>query len=365
MRTLPAAVAALALLAAAVGCGGGTGTCLSCADASASTGDASHGVVPEAGAPDADAATGVAPGHTLVQLYPGLGGTGMSLALDATHAYLGSFPYGGGAGSLVQVPLAGGSAVTLVSNEYGFNDLAVDATDVYWPSGDGATSPDGGASGAVMRTPIAGGPSTVVAPATALTIAVDDASVYWIDQPQCRTFPCPANVMRVSNAGGTPTVLASAGNNAYRIVVDAANLYWFANDSGIARIFELAKAGGKPTQLAEYETYVTGFAVDATSIYWGNGAGDVMKTPIAGGASTALAMGQDVAPPMAADGTSVYWVTNQGDVMKIPALGGAPSTLYVRGHAGTTIGYSVAIAVDATSVYLATGSGSLLKITPK
>lgn len=112
-----------------------------------------------------------------------------ALVVDATSVYwanyIGSTP--SGAGSIVKVPIAGGSTLTLASGLTYPDDIAVDESNVYFIT-KGVTSPS--QTGAVMRVPLAGGASTTLwsAPLDPLDagvtlrpegIAVDANNVYW------------------------------------------------------------------------------------------------------------------------------------------------------------------------------------------
>jgi hypothetical protein len=324
----------------AAGCqGGSAGTSASCGDASPTIPD------------------GVAPGETLVTLYPSQPQS-LMMVIDSTNAYIGTSQ----GGPLMKVPLSGGPPTTLTSIANGTTALAVDATDVYWTDvgNVGGGSPDAGPTGLVRSVPIGGGTPTIVATgqASPLDVAVDDASVYWLNAR-------PGAVMKVPKGGGTPIVLASLSANSLpsEIAVDATSVYWTSNGSNvnIATLQRVDKNGGTPALLADYETSISGFVIDATNAYWTTSAGDVMQTPLAGGTSTALAYSQDSAMALAVDDASLYWTTSGGSVLKLPLAGGcgAPSTLY------TGQDTLQSLAVDSTSVYFTTFQTGLLKITPK
>ena len=72
------------------------------------------------------------------------------IAVDSTSAYWTDTA----SGTVMKVPLDGGTPVTLASNQDGPGDIAVDAVSVYWTNGNGGT---------VMKVPLGGGtPTTLV-----------------------------------------------------------------------------------------------------------------------------------------------------------------------------------------------------------
>lgn len=89
--------------------------------------------------------------------------TGAFIAADATHVYYVN------SGSLMKLPAAGGSAVTLATNATG--PLVLDTNNVFFAS-----------SSSVMMIAKTGGTATTLAPSTfaPVDIAVDATGVYWI-----------------------------------------------------------------------------------------------------------------------------------------------------------------------------------------
>src|SRR5579863_3694014 len=98
---------------------------------------------------------------------------------------------------------------TLVSGGYP-EWLAVDSRNVYWTTGPGS----------VLKVPIGGGSPTTLASGqnSPQGIAVDATSVYWTTED--------GNVMAVPVSGAAPTTLSSGQDQPAGIAVDATSVYW-------------------------------------------------------------------------------------------------------------------------------------------
>jgi hypothetical protein len=266
-----------------------------------------------------------------------------------------------GTGTVMKVPLAGGTPVMLASSPNVVFDIAVDATSVYWTSD--AFSPGPG-TGTIMKVSRDGGTPVTLASGQSLPfeIAVDTTSVYW-------TTNNDGTVMKVPLAGGTPVTLASGQNVPNAIAVDATSVYWASFVDGT--VMKVPLAGGTPVTLASGQAAPFEITVDATSVYWTNqghgllsgSAGSVMEVPLSGGTPISLASGQPSG--IAVDATSLYWANGDGTVKKAPLHGGATVTL------ASGQNQPMFIAVDATSVYWTNqgdgtpGTGAVMKLTPK
>lgn len=301
------------------------------------------------------------------------------IAVDAKNVYwtdLGSSSGGTTqVGSVLSVPIDGGTVVTLASARPSPGGIAVDATDVYWVDFGTYTPP-----GDVMKVPIGGGTPTTLATSTnngtPHDIAIDANNVYWTDG---------AAVWQIPKSGGTPMMLAQ-GTLTSGVAVDSSNVYWAdevgggdAGPTNTGLILKTPIGGGTITTIATDQNIPLGVQVDATNLYWVNQGdvttadGMVMKAPLAGGSPVTLAMGQDTIFDLAIDSNAVYWNNWGQQTDNPPKTTGGLYSVPLGGGTATTIAAQVqpyAVAVDGTSLYaslnfLLPSHGTIVKITPK
>jgi hypothetical protein len=297
-----------------------------------------------------------------------------TIAVDTTSVYWTDHGTLYGMGSVMKMPLVGGTPVALATGQNNPKGVALNASTVFWANLDDL-DPQGTSSGQIMSVAIDGGkPKELAGSAYPTGISVGPAGVYWTTTGE------DAGLWSVPLAGGTPKMLAP--NPGCGVVTDATYVYWTSpniDDDSEGTILRLPLAGGTPTTVAAHQASPCwGIAVDATSLYWTNAGtsaneytdGAVMRLPLTGGTPVTLASGQTFPWGVAVDAASVYFTTigsnsmgNQagvGAVAKVPLAGGTP-TILATGQDGPQ-----GVAVDATSVYwVDNGSGLIMKLTPK
>ncbi len=145
-------------------------------------------------------------------------GDPLSLAADAASLYL------AGAGKVLAIDHASGTAVVLAQGSWDIRSVAIDVTNVYFPDVD---APHFSAPGQVLSVPKGGGSVTVLAAMNGVgnQIATDGRYVYFVAE---------GAVQRVPTTGGAPEVLAYQADR-YALAADGVYVY-FAYGPGVYRV---------------------------------------------------------------------------------------------------------------------------------
>jgi hypothetical protein len=234
-----------------------------------------------------------------------------SMAVDRTHLYWTDRATNMGDGTVMKLPLAGGAPVQLVGGQQYPSSIAVDATHVYWSNYN---------SGAILRAPLAGGePEELVTEVDAhpKDLKIDATRAYWTNEG---VRDIPGSTLVAPLGGGDAKKLAGARDGSSTLALDRTHAYLASQRNGtIARV---PLQGGAPTVLAQGQRAPMDIAVGAAFVYWTNvDGGTVMKVPLAGGAPVVVASGQDQPWSIAVDASRVYWTNRShpnGVVMSAP-----------------------------------------------
>lgn len=182
-----------------------------------------------------------------------------AVVLDATRAY---WPNHVASGSIMAVPLAGGTPVALATQESGPISLAVDATTAYWTNYEG---------GSVRKIALTGTGATALNLATLQSkpfgIRLDDTHVYWATGG--------GEVWMVAKSGGQPAMIATGTSGA--IAVDGRYLY-VSSSSGIEKISIATRVRSVLVDPPATKTAREIAAITTNALYWLEfEAGRVMK----------------------------------------------------------------------------------------
>jgi len=270
-------------------------------------------------------------GGTVEQLGPPQA-TPVSLAVDSTNAYVwsvGTFELNSSTnnkdGTVVQVPLGGGAAVTLAQNvevlydaAY-LNAIAIDAKNVYWVAG------ANGSDGTIMKTAIGSASPTAIFSGQLVpqALTTDGTNVYWADWGTFNAQGDPntdGTIWQGPVGGGTAIMLAANQSAPSAIAVDGTHVYWsnlgplggdnLPQPNG-GSVMKVAIGGGTVTTIASAQAVPVAIALAGTNLYWSqyglSAPGLIMTTPTAGGAVTPIAAGLDDPAAIAIAGKTIYW----------------------------------------------------------
>jgi hypothetical protein len=287
----------------------------------------STGRVLAVSASDGGAATTISPS----QPFP------MGLSIDSNNIYVwnsGTFSGNGtlnnSDGTVVQIPLGGGSPTTLASNmvvAYAapyLNAVTNDTKNVYWVSGGPGTP------GAINVAPIGGAsPAQVLYAGQTYPEAVvtDGTDLYWSNWG---TFDAQGNyngdgaVLKAPVGGGaSPTTLASNQKAPAALALDGTNVYWTNIGQltagglaapGTGSVVQVSKGGGSPVTIASSLNIPLGIAVYGSTVYWAeftlSAPGKINGAPVGGGSVTALVANAKDPFGLAVSGGVVFWTEN-------------------------------------------------------
>ncbi len=249
-----------------------------------------------------------------------------AFVIDATTAYC---PVDG---AIIAIPLSGGAPVTLVDEGAELvQALTADETTLYWV--EGPDSPPWGLDTRLVTIPKVGGVPTVLVStgaslgASTTQIAVDGTNVYW-PSATCDTSAPPDcvfynTIINSTNLGGASSVWASAQANVQAIATDGTSLYWLTADHGPSN-GELLRA---PIAAAtNVTTLAQGIAspwsstpqawgiqiADAATVLWLDATGSVYS--IKNGQPAVVADGDGTGPIkfFTTDSVNIYWATSSG-----------------------------------------------------
>jgi sugar lactone lactonase YvrE len=194
--------------------------------------------------------------------------------------------------------------------------IALDTSNLYWTDN---------SAGTLMKMPLAGGTATPLA--TALYnpggVVVDASNAYWVGENPGSGV---GEVYKVAKGGGTPTTLATVGSFPEYLTVDATSVYW--TDAAANTVNKVALTGGTVTALATGQASPRGIAVSPSNVFWVNwGDGSVMKANLDGSNATTIASGPaQTMISITVDASNVYWGANTL-IMKLPLAGGTAQAL--------------------------------------
>jgi hypothetical protein len=269
-------------------------------------------------------------------LATGIGASG--LALDSANLYWIDTVMN----NVVQLPLSGGSSVTLASGQVSLAGITVDANSVYWTAFGGGNL----MMGTVMKCAIggcAGNPQTLASDQINPSgIAVEGNNVYWGEYTSSPVYSVPIG-------GGTPVAVTTMSNGQPAgLAVDSTDVYWVAPGGGTVNKCAIGGCGASPTTLVSGLSFPEYIALDANNVYWSEltTGGSVMKCAKSGCPSGPTTLASGGSPgSIVVVGSTVIWADSSSGILTCDVGGcGMNPTVLISDNANF-------VAADATHVY--------------
>jgi hypothetical protein len=268
--------------------------------------------------------SGIAHGETgAIRRVPGVGGVVVTesasggdapqeLAVDPSGVYWtegGMIAGSEGGGQIVRLAPGGGGVDTVASGVLSETPpIAVAGGFVYFAD-----------LWRIKRVPQGGGRVRTVSRADDRIerLTADVMGVYWIQHGYSLVYRAPTS-------GGAPVVLGGSPPDlrgpAGQVHVQGGHVYWMSNYTAILRV---PTTGGVVQPVATGLPYLADFVVDAENVYFSeNDTGIIKRVAVSGGAATVLASSLPFSYiTLAQDATSLYWI-DQLSVGRVAKSGG-------------------------------------------
>jgi hypothetical protein len=255
-------------------------------------------------------------------------------------------------GDVMVAPLDGGSAVPLAIAQNVPGAMAIDSQSLYWVNGGSVYARDDpsgapGHDGSIVSIPLAGGTPRVLASDqdSPLAIAVDDSAIYWTAGGVTTIDGGTSDgvVLSMPLDGGTPTPLVSGLGMPTAIAVHDGVVAFSAYTSSGNAIGTVPSTGGTRSILAAEPGPVPSIALDDTHVYWvqvsttgtnaSNSDGPILSLPLAGGTPLGLVGPRSIPEKIVLLGSTLFWSelgsgpapNYGGGIWSVPVGGGAAS----------------------------------------
>jgi hypothetical protein len=220
-------------------------------------------------------------------------GSGYAIAVAGEFVYFTDFS----GGAVLRVPTAGGEVRTIATEDIGPYAIVADGARAYWINRElGTLRAADHASGAVTTL------ATDLEHPLDIALAGDALLIAEV-----------RGVVRVPVAGGATSVLSDRGMPAYAIAVDSASVYWVEEFAGL---FRAPLAGGPSTQVAAVQSQFGHMATDGAHVWFTDTTNDtLLRAPAAGGSPDTLCTGLDNPIGVAIGGGRVFVTDSELDLV--------------------------------------------------